>query len=98
MLLVTERGGRARSQNKPLLPLIAFAGGTVAFGTSTYLTWRQRKEFHTFCFWCLTSAAISTSIFPLTWAEAGAAWKHLQHRRAVAWGKREETRRSLPSC
>ncbi len=88
LLLITERGGRARSQSHPLLPLLAFGGGAVAFGTSLYLTWRQWEEFHTFCFWCLTSAAISTAIYPLTWAEAGAAGKTLRGRRPPAMNKR----------
>lgn len=84
MLAVTRMGGRTRSQTQPLLPLLAYAGGTLAFGTSLYLTWRQREEFHTFCFWCLISAAISTTIYPLTWPEAKAAWNTLQHRRTQA--------------
>lgn len=88
LLLVTERGGRARSQRQPLLPLLAFGGGTVAFGTSLYLTWRQWEEFHTFCFWCLTSAAISIAIYPLTWAEAGAARKTLWGCRPLDMNKR----------
>jgi uncharacterized membrane protein len=84
LLAVTRMGSRARNQTQPLLPLLAHAGGTLAFGTSLYLTWRQRVEFHTFCFWCLTSAAISTAIYPLTWPEARAAWNTLQHRRPQA--------------
>lgn len=96
MLLVTEWGERDRSRRRPRLPLLAFAGGTIACGASAFLTWRQWKEFHTFCFWCLTSAAISTAIFPLTWVEAGAAWKTVQHRRAsVRDGQTERQRMPL---
>jgi uncharacterized membrane protein len=95
MLLVNERGRRDRSRKRPLLPLLAFAGGAIACGASAFLTWRQWKEFHTFCFWCLTSAAISTAIFPLTWAEAEAAWKTVQHRCASVTDGRMK-RRSMP--
>lgn len=83
MLLVTEFGGRARSRTQPILPILAFCGGTIAFGTSLYLTWRQRAEFHTFCFWCLTSAAISTALYPLTWPEARAAWSTIREGRGA---------------
>jgi len=85
MLMLTQRGERARSRTQPMLPILAFATGSAALGASLSLNWRQWAEFHTFCFWHLTSAALASVIFPLTLPEARVAWEHVQ-----AQGRRHE--------
>ncbi len=55
----------------------AAALSAFAVGAGVYLTWEQAAKIRAFCFWCLTSLGISSSLLALSAAEAAPAIRHL---------------------
>jgi uncharacterized membrane protein len=56
---------KTSGETKKTLAKLVIGGSIVAVGVSAYLTYAQRTKTHAWCFWCLTSAAISTAIASL---------------------------------
>ena len=78
---LARRGPHDRYRGRPALPLLWSATAAGAVGVSVILTWMQWRHFKTFCFWCLTSAALTAAIFPLTLPEARLAGEQAKARR-----------------
>lgn len=62
-------GGRSSSAPERLRKIGLAGTSSAAALASIYLTWEQKSKVKTFCFWCLTSAAINAVILPLALAE-----------------------------
>src|SRR5205814_6802529 len=65
MALLALWDGIRKPSERPLKSF-AMAGMSAVFaGASAYLMYEQKAKVHAYCFWCITSTAISAALLPL---------------------------------
>ena len=65
MAMLALWDGIQKPSKRPLKSF-AFAGMSAVFaGASAYLMYEQKAKVHAYCFWCITSTAISAVLLPL---------------------------------
>jgi uncharacterized membrane protein len=72
--------GDKKAEERPEQLAAATALSAFAVGAGAYLTYEQAAKIRAFCFWCLTSMGISSSLLALSALEAAPALKYLWER------------------
>ena len=71
-------GGRDRARRSPLVPLAMSAKAVFDAGQAVRLFYQQWHRHRAFCSWCLLAAGASLAALPLTFPEAGRAWREMR--------------------